>query len=109
MRRNAPAGRASRRATVLGLACGLTVLTAWLPALAKLETWRQESASAFNKGRRDRVVVSDNSRVRLGHALKPLGSLDAVRVWDLARGPRGEVYAATGDEGKVFRRDSRDD
>ena len=109
MRPNAPAGRATRRAGVVGLAFAATVLAAWLPTLGRLETWREESASAFGKGRRERVVVSDSGRVRLGHALKPLGSLDAPRVWDLARGPRGEVFAATGDEGKVFRRDPKDD
>ena len=43
------------------------------PAVAKLETWRQETASAFAKGHRERVVVSDSGRVRLGQALKPTG------------------------------------
>jgi len=102
MRPPAPAGRAARLALVLGVVASTT-------ALAKLETWREESASAFNKGRRDRVVVSDTGRIRLGHALKPLGSLDATRVWDLTRGPDGETYAATGDSGKVFRRAAKDD
>ena len=72
---------------------------------AKLETWRQEGASAFAKHHRERVVISDKGRVRLGHALVPSGSLAAERVWDLAPGSEGRhVYAATGDAGKVFRR-----
>ena len=54
-------------------------------------------------------MISDNGRVRLGHALKPVGTLDAVHVWDLARGPKGELYAATGNEGKVFRREPNDE
>ena len=77
-------------------------------ARAKLETWRQETASVFAKGRRDHVVVSDSGRIRLAQALSPLGTLDATRVWDLARTPGGEIYAATGDMGKVFRRDGND-
>lgn len=109
MRRNAPAGRVARRTAVLGLVCAATVLSARLPALAKLEVWREESASAFARGRRERLVIADNGRVRLGHSLKPLGSVDAARVWDLARGSKGELYATTGDEGKVFRRDPKDD
>ena len=40
-----------------------------LGAWAKLETWRQEGPSAFAKGHRERVVISDNGRVRLGQAL----------------------------------------
>lgn len=78
-------------------------------ALAKLETWKQETASAFTKGHRERVVVSENGRVRLGQALGPVGTVDATRVWDLARTADGAVFAATGDAGKVFRRDSRAD
>src|SRR5690242_6190431 len=104
MRQSAPTGRAARRAAVLGLTFAAALAAGRLPALARLETWREESASAFGKGRREGVVVSDNGLVRLGRALKPLGSLDAVRVWDLARGPHNELYAATGDVGKVFRR-----
>ncbi|MGE5754978.1 MAG: hypothetical protein ACM35G_04570 [Planctomycetaceae bacterium] len=78
-------------------------------ALAKLETWRQETSAAFTKGHRERVVVSDSGRVRLGQALGPLATLDAVHVWDLARTGQGVLYAATGDEGKVFRREDKDD
>ncbi len=104
-----PARRPSRRALALGVACAVTLFWGWLPAIARLETWREEGASAFGKGKRERVVISDSGRVRLGHSLKPLGSVDASRVWDLARGPKGELYAATGDEGKVFLRDVKDD
>src|SRR4051812_18502811 len=78
-------------------------------AIAKLETWRQETSSAFAKGRRERVVISDSGRIRLGQALNPLGTLDATHVWDLARTHSGELYAATGDEGKVFRREDKED
>src|SRR6185312_13322211 len=35
--------------------------------------------------------------------------LDAARVWDLARTAQGVVYAATGDGGKVFRREGNDE
>ena len=80
-----------------------------LPALAKLESWREESATAFGRGHRERVVISENGRVRLGHSLKTLGTLDAARVWDLARGSRGDLFAATGDSGKVFTRENKDD
>ena len=72
---------------------------------AKVETWRQEGPTAFAKCHREGVVISDNGRVRLGHALAPLGSLAAERVWDLAQTRDGIVYAATGDAGKVFRRE----
>ena len=40
---------------------------------AKVETWRQEGPTAFAKCHREGVVISDNGRVRLGHALAPWG------------------------------------
>lgn len=103
------ARRDSSRSRLLATisACLLVTLPG-LAAWAKLETWRDDSASAFGKGRRDRLVVSEAGRVRLGHGLKSLGSLEAARVWDLARGPGGEVFAATGDQGKVFRLDPKE-
>ena len=87
----------------------MTVAAGWLPAFAKLEAWREETASAFNKAKRERLVVSDAGKVRLGHALKPLGSIDAARVWDLTLNKSGELFAATGDDGKVFRREGGPD
>ena len=78
-------------------------------SFAKLETWRTEGATAFGKAKRDGVVVSDAGKVRLGQSLKSLGTLDATRVWDLLKAPSGELFAATGDEGKVFRREAKED
>ena len=82
---------------------------AWPAVLAKLETWRQERASAFAKGHREHVVVSDSGRVRLGQALE--SPRDARRRPGLGPGrtPNGELYAATGDVGKVFRREGKDE
>jgi hypothetical protein len=78
-------------------------------AKAKVETWRQEGPTAFTKAHREGVVVSDNGRVRLGHALSPLGSLSAEHVWDLARTREGILLAATGDSGKIFGREPKAD
>ena len=41
-------------------------------------------------------MISDNGRVRLGHALAPLGSLAAERVWDLAQTRDGVVVRGHG-------------
>ncbi len=70
---------------------------------AKSETWRQEGAPAFARAHREGVVLSDNGRLRLGHAVEPLGKLNVARVWDLARSSEGALLAATGDAGQVHR------
>jgi hypothetical protein len=87
----------------------LVVACCIIPAMAKVETWRQEGPAAFAKCRREGVVISESGRVRLGHALSTLGSLAAERVWDLAQTADGVLYAATGDGGKVFRREAKGD
>jgi hypothetical protein len=74
---------------------------------AKVETWRHEGASAFGKGHREEVVISDGGRVCLAQAIQGTAKLDAARVWDLARAKDGVVFAATGNDGKVFRREAR--
>src|SRR5438552_1133255 len=91
---------------VLGLGSGIgssgfPACSAW----AKVETWRQEGPSAFAKSHRERVVLSDTGRARLGHAVSPVGSVTAGRVWDLARTRDGALLAATGDAGQIFRRE----
>src|SRR4051794_879940 len=107
MSRSILAGRpAGRAALVLAFAMA-TIGVGW-PASGKLETWRQETSSAVSKGPRERVVIAETGRVRLGQALGPVGKLAAARVWDLARTADGAVFAATGDEGKVFRGDPKD-
>jgi hypothetical protein len=78
-------------------------------AHAKEETWRQEGPAAFAKSHRESVVISDNGRVRLGHAVAPTGSVSAARVWDLARLRDGALLAATGDAGRILRREPRRD
>lgn len=94
---------------IIVLLASATALVVVGTALAKLETWREETSAAFAKGRRERVVISDGGRVRLGQTIGPMGTLDATRVWDLARTAEGDLYAATGDAGKVFRRQAKDD
>jgi hypothetical protein len=88
----------------------------WTPAVwlalasacfgSKIDVWKQESAAAFAKAKKDRVVVSDAGRARLGRAVSPTEGIDAAQVWDLARS-KDVVYAATGNSGKVFKREGR--
>src|SRR5215210_8703439 len=103
---NRPAFRLPALLVVFAL---LLALGALERAVAKLETWRQETSAAFSKGKREGVVISDNGRARLAQAIEPTSKLDATRVWDLARTGQGVIFAATGDSGRVFRREGKDD
>lgn len=74
---------------------------------AKVESWRQEGPTGFARAKREGVVISDDGRVRLGRSLTTTGGISCERVWDLARTESGALFAATGDQGKVFRLDSK--
>ncbi|CAN5621188.1 hypothetical protein BH23PLA1_BH23PLA1_38990 [soil metagenome] len=91
---------------VLAQAVVLVALGCWTPGSrgAEVRTWRQASASDFDSGAKQGVIVSDSGRVRLARRIEPTSKLNAARVWALARSPDGTVYASTGDEGNVFRR-----
>jgi hypothetical protein len=48
-------------------------------------------------------VVSSEGALRLSRELKPLVGLDATRVWDIVEDKHGNLFAATGDEGKIYK------
>ncbi len=88
-----------------GLVLSTIVACLWSggEASAREELWRQDSSSAFAKGKTRHVVVSDSGVIRLGRAVTQVGRLEEAHVWDLARSPQGSLYAATGDHGRVYR------
>jgi hypothetical protein len=84
----------------------IVLLTLWLLCRslpAKEQVWRHESASALDGGRREGVVVTGSGRVRLAPTIAPVEGLEATRVWDLAATPDGSIWAATGDQGRIYR------
>jgi hypothetical protein len=96
----------SSRTWIASSFMGVVVLLA-ATVHAKVETWRQEGAGAFAKAHREGIVISDTGRVRLGHALAPMGAIGVERVWDLARTREGILLAATGDAGRVLGREPK--
>lgn len=103
-----PRAAANRSPRVRQLACACVGLAAWMtaqdgPAYAKDVIWRQEGAAALSKGQRDGVVISDDGAIRLGPRLTALPALDCNRVWDLARSVDGTLFAASGDQGRIYR------
>jgi hypothetical protein len=107
--KGARGGAASARPIAGWAGAAILLVTFSCTAWAKVETWRQEGPGAFAKARREGVVISDNGRVRLGHSVSMLGALSTERVWDLATVRSGILYAATGDQGKVFRFEPKPD
>jgi hypothetical protein len=70
---------------------------------AKVKVWHQHAPADYTRARLRQTVVSNEGTLRLSRQLRPLADLDATHVWDLAEDGDGNLFAATGDEGKVFK------
>jgi hypothetical protein len=88
-------------------ALALAVLAAPIGLLesrgAKVKVWDARGPAAYDKAQLKGVVVSSEGVLRLGRGLKPLAALDCAHVWDLVEAKNGDLFAAAGDEGKVFK------
>jgi hypothetical protein len=89
--------RLSALALLILLCCGAA------GEAAKVKVWHQHTAASFDKAKFSKAVVSSDGVLTLSRQLKPLANPGATNVWALAETPGGVLYAATGDEGKVFR------
>jgi outer membrane protein assembly factor BamB len=83
------------------------VVVLCLPALAlagKVKTYTASAPAHFEKAQLHEATVSSEGTVRLARLLKPYGAqIDATRVWDAVEDARGNMFVATGDEGKIFK------
>src|SRR5262245_47871693 len=70
---------------------------------AKVKVWHHSTPAHHEKAERKGVVLSSEGTRRLARRLKPLAALDATHVWDLAEDGAGNLYAATGGEGRVYK------
>jgi sugar lactone lactonase YvrE len=82
----------------------LTALFLAAPAqAAKVKVWHQYTPAHFEKAKLQQAVVTSEGALRLARQLGPLATPAAANVWALAETAQGVLYAATGDEGKLYR------
>ncbi len=72
-------------------------------AAATSTAWQISGFNDFLKGRLTGLALDANGRLGPGPSIRWTAPLDQPALWDLARGPDGSVYAATGHSGKVFK------
>ena len=89
------------------VAISLLLSLAPIPVFAgKVKTVTISTPSNYDKARLEQTVVSSEGAVRLARSLKPLATneaIDAARVWDIVEDRAGNLYVATGDDGKIFK------
>jgi outer membrane protein assembly factor BamB len=70
---------------------------------ARVKAWHHSKPGQYEKAKLHRAVVSSTGALRLARHLEPFAKLDATHVWALAEDRDGNLYAGTGDEGKVYK------
>src|SRR5881227_2644976 len=86
---------------VVAVLAGLALTTA--SDAAKIKVWHQYTQAQFEKAKFHDAVISNEGVIRLSRQLKPLANLAAAHVWSVVEDKQGVLYAATGDEGKLWR------
>src|SRR5438128_3684306 len=86
-------------------ALGLSILLlVTVPAsAAKVKTWTAHAPADYDKAQLRQAVVSSEGAVRLARQLTPVAGIDAAHVWDVVEDAAGNLFVATGDDGKVFK------
>src|SRR5258708_38970562 len=70
---------------------------------AKVKVWQQQLQSHFDKAHFKQAIVTSEGTLRLSRQAKMLANLEAAHIWDMVEDKDGNLYVATGDEGKLWR------
>ncbi len=92
----------SRPAIGLSVA-GLAVVFAAGSQAASTSFWLVSTQAEFLRGDPQQVAIDSDGRVTLGPALETLHDVASPSVWRLLPGDGGVVWAATGNDGKLWR------
>jgi hypothetical protein len=74
------------------------------PGIAgKVKLWQTAAPADYDHAALRATAIGSEGTVRLARRLTPLPGIDAAHVWDVVEDNAGNLFAATGDEGKVFK------
>lgn len=82
----------------------LLTFVSFLATAVTTTVWEQNSQKDFNSGKPKNLSITSNNEVMLTRELIKLeGNMSETRVWCLARDSKGNIFAGTGDKGKIFK------
>jgi len=83
----------------------ITVFCAIPAHSTQTEIWKTSSFDEFSRGESDRVSLTSTGEILLAPKMEPVLTLKdkELFVWALAEDSRGNLYAGTGEEGKIFK------
>lgn len=80
-----------------------TVVLAGESSAGKVKVWHHHALSHHDKATFKNAVISSEGALRLSKLLKATPGVESAHVWDIVEDRAGNLYAATGDEGKIYR------
>lgn len=69
----------------------------------KVKVWNHYNQGHYEKAQLKGAVVSSEGTLRLSRQLRPLANVEATHVWDAIEDRAGNLFVATGDEGKIYK------
>jgi sugar lactone lactonase YvrE len=69
----------------------------------KVKVWYHSSPTSYDKAELKHLALATDGAIRLGRQVRPFAEMDAAHIWAVAEDPAGNLYVATGNEGKLFR------
>jgi len=85
------------------LLCLVFLLIGSLPLqAARPRPWRQHTYEEFVAGEPTGITITGDGGLQLAPALETIAELEVERIWSLALGPDGRLYAGTGDGGQLY-------
>ncbi len=76
---------------------------AWMSFGVSSESWEQKGYLEFSKGTLDKVSITGEGHIVLSPPFEKIAEVPEKVIWMLAEDENGEVYTATGNEGKVYK------
>jgi len=97
----------SARLAVLWLSALVLIQAPASAPAARPQVWRQQAYEEFVAGETQGISITQDGTLHLAPALEEFAALEVQRIWSLAAGGEGRLYAGTGDEGKLFEVDAQ--
>lgn len=84
--------------------CSLCLFAVTQPSqAAKVKVWHHHTPAHYEKAEMKHTVISNEGALRLSRQLKPFPGIEATHVWDIVEDKHGNLFVATGDEGKIYK------
>jgi hypothetical protein len=70
---------------------------------AKVKVWYHATQGHHDKAQFKQAVVTSEGALQLSRLVKPFAGIQATHVWAMVEDKAGNLFVATGDEGKLFK------